>query len=307
LRVDVVMNLKKILIICFFLIPLCLYAKFSPNDLSQLQASYKEFPDGQIEYFKFGKGSPILLINGYGTTLSSWNRNFLSSLAQHHQIIIFNNRNIGQTFFKNKGYHSTDLANDAYRLVHALGIKNISVAGISMGGMIAQQFAVLHPELVSHLILINTAIAGHSSLKPNLFVEQNLFNPPTNRIKRMIVGIDLLAPPTWRLKMAVALNREGFVPKGYKVAVISKSTLAQQQNLILNWSNNDGIKSRLTKLSIPTLVLNGGMDAVIPPINSDILAKVIPQATLLRWPDGGHAMIYQYPYAIAEAINHFIT
>ena len=58
---------------------------------------------------------------------------------------------------------------------------------------------------------------------------------------------------------------------------------------------------------MPVLILNGGADVVIPPVNSIILANTIPQARLMRWPEGGHAMIYQYPEELAGAINDFIA
>ena len=57
---------------------------------------------------------------------------------------------------------------------------------------------------------------------------------------------------------------------------------------------------------MPVLILNGTADAVIPPINSSILVQTIPHAELIRWKDGGHAMIYQYPKQIAQCIDNFI-
>lgn len=283
-----------------------LYA-YNVNLLKTQTAHILPIKNGKLVYYRFGHGTPIVLICGYATNVSSWNRYFLAKLAQHHEVIVFDNRNVGDSLIRSKQYSAADLANDTDQLIQKLKLNKPTVIGISMGGMIAQQLAVAHPNDVGHLVLINTAIAGHQSVPPSKEVEQVILDTPKGAIRRYMIAIKLLSPPSWWVRMAVDLPKNRFEPKSDPALLgVSAETLKQQQQLILAWAKNDKTALQLKKLNIPTLVLSGGSDDVIPPINSNILAKTIPHAKLLRWPEGGHAMIYQYPDELAGAVNWFV-
>lgn len=262
-------------------------------------------PHGQIEYYKMGKGTPIILIPGYATDLTSWNREFLIALAKQHELIILNNRNVGRSFGYSTDYDSKVLANDVSDLCKALRLKKTNVLGISMGGMIAQQFAVLHPEQLYKLVLINTAIAGQKSVRPPADIANRLLNMPTNKFKRYQLSLELFFPPEWKTRMAFALIFERFQPQSYQ-EINLPVTLSPQQHLLMRWLADNATRSKLKKVTAPVLILNGQADIVIPPENSIILTKIFPHATLVRWKDGGHAMIYQFPLQMANVINHFL-
>ena len=129
---------------------------------------------GQIEYYRFGHGSPVVLIPGYATDVTSWNREFLTKLAEKHQFILLNNRNVAGSPIHSNSYRSEDLANDVYLLIKKLDLKKPAVVGISMDGMIAQQLAVLHQKSLVQLILINTSIAGSQAVHPDPVIEKQL-------------------------------------------------------------------------------------------------------------------------------------
>lgn len=267
---------------------------------------YAPVQGGQIEYYRFGQGSPIVLIPGYVTDVSSWSHRFLVALAKQHQVIVLNNRNVGGSLIHSTRYESEDLANDTYQLIQVLGLKKPAVLGISMGGMIAQQFAVSHPNALGQLILINTAIAGKRAVHPDFSVENRLLNMPESKTGRYVVAVQLFFPSSWRLRMGYALIADRFHPPHY-TEINPATVMPQQQHLIMAWIKNDSVAKQLAYLHLPVLILNGGADQVIPPVNSRILANTISQAQLLRWPDGGHAMIYQYPEEIAGVVNTFIA
>lgn len=83
--------------------------------------------------------------------------------------------------------------------------------------------------------------------------------------------------------------------------------MPQQRQLIERWLDDNATAKKISQLPMPVLVLNGEADIVIPPVNSEILANTIPHAQLVRWKEGGHAMIYQYPVEMGNKINHFIA
>jgi pimeloyl-ACP methyl ester carboxylesterase len=261
---------------------------------------------GYLEYYRLGHGSPVVLIPGYITDVSSWDRRFVEALAQQHDVIVLNNRNVGRSSIRSYRYESSDLAEDTYQLIRTLKLHKPAVVGISMGGMIAQHLAVLHSDQLGQLILINTAIAGRQSIKPCLIVREKLWEmPKKTKLQRYLLALELFFPHSWRLPMAYSLAFNRFQPIGYK-ELNPLTVMKPQQHLLSQWAQDDVTASRLKKVNIPVLILNGQADMVIPPINSIILYRNFTQAQLLRWPEGGHAMIYQYPQPMANAINCFI-
>lgn len=267
---------------------------------------YAAIDHGHLEYYAVGKGSPIVLITGYVMDVTSWNESFLTALAKKHQLIIFNNRNVGGSLVQADHYDSRDLAKDTHQLIQALHLHKPAILGISMGGMIAQQFAVLYPDETGQLILINTAIAGRQSVHPNASTEKQMLNMPTDQLGRYNMAIHLFFPGEGRTQMALALAVDRFQPKKY-TEIHPEAVMSQQKDLILKWVNDDATAKKLAHLNVPVLILNGTADEVIPPVNSTILAHTLPHTKLIRWPNGGHAMIFQYPDGLANAINDFIA
>lgn len=275
-------------------------------NLRMLSPHYVTTQQGQIEYYSFGHGSPIVMIPGYATDVSSWNRNLLMVLAEKHQVILLNNRNVAGSRIHASSYRTEDLANDTYLLIKKLKLKKPAVVGISMGGMIAQQIAVLHQDSLGQLILINTSIAGKDAVHPDPKIEKKLMSLPKNKFGFYAAAVDLFFPPAWKPQMAYSLAADRFQPRQY-TEIDAGSIMPQQLRLVMMWLNNDAAAKKIRALHLPVLILNGESDIVIPPKNSVILANSIPGARLVRWKQGGHAMIYQYPEEIGDVINDFIA
>lgn len=280
--------------------------QFPIENLKQATPHYSAIQNGHMEYYRFGTGSPIVLIPGYVTDITSWDKKFLATLAEKHQVIVFNNRNVGGSDVQSDHYESQDLARDTYQLIQKLHLRKPAILGISMGGMIAQQLAVLYPNKIGQLILINTAIAGKQSVRPDPATEKLMLNMPTSKLGRYIVALKLFFPATQRTQMGVALVFDRFQPKNY-TEINPNTVMSEQRFLVLQWTKDNATAKKLGRLNLPVLVLNGVADSVIPPVNSIILTKTIPHAELMRWQKGGHAMIYQYPESIANAVNGFIA
>ncbi len=301
--------MKKLLLSLFvILIGVVTFVIISQREqhLDQLQPRFVKVPEGQIEYYQFGQGSPLILITGYLSSVKSWNIPLLQILAQKHEVIVFDNRNVGGSHFNTDSYTSVDLAQDTYALIKALHFNQVDVAGISMGGIIAQQLAILHPQLITHLILINTLIAGMNPTPPDKNVEDALMHPPQKALQRYFLALHILFPANARFKMAFITWYDRFNPH-YKEARVSSAVAIQQVNLVFAWTQNTQALKALKTLPMPILILSGGADQVIPPANSDILLHELPHAQMVRWQNGGHAMIYQYPEAIGNTINQFLN
>jgi pimeloyl-ACP methyl ester carboxylesterase len=295
--------MKKILI----LILLTAFMQTNANALpsKDLTPHIANIPNGKVEYYRFGHGTPLVLITGYFANVKTWNKPFLETLAKEHDVIIFDNRNVGGSINTSKSYTARDLAEDTNDLLKALHLSQINLLGISMGGMIAQQFAIMYPEKVDHLILVNTFIAGMPPHMPSQKVKDELTNQPKNKFKLYLTALQILFPKEACFKMFFTFMYERFNPPTQEKP-ISPTVIKQQQQLVLDWIKDTEALKKIRQLKMPVLILSGGSDAMIPYQNTDILNKEIPHSTLVRWQDGGHAMFFQHPVAIANVINQWL-
>jgi hypothetical protein len=132
-------------------------------DIQNIPSKKVHVGDIDIAYKMFGKGDPILLINGYSQSMDNWDPILLERLAFNHTVIIFDNRGIGNTTSGEKGFSIVQFANDTAGLLDALEIKQIDVLGYSMGGIIAQELGLNHPNRVGKLIIYASTCGGRNS------------------------------------------------------------------------------------------------------------------------------------------------
>src|SRR5688572_14561660 len=136
-------------------------AKSTSTILSGKEASSIRVDDIDIEYNTFGTGDPLILINGYMGHMNSWNPLLIERLASNYTVIVFNNRGIGDTASGDNSFSIRQFAKDTFGLLKALNINKAHVMGHSMGGMIALELALMHPERVSKLI-ISASLCGQN-------------------------------------------------------------------------------------------------------------------------------------------------
>jgi pimeloyl-ACP methyl ester carboxylesterase len=141
----------------------------NPNKINVLEIATKKVHVGDIDiaYKIFGKGQPVLLINGFSAPLDFWEPTFLGKLASNHTVVTFDNRGIGNTTSGDNKFTIPQFANDASGLLDALNISNADIIGWSMGGMIAQELALTHPDKVGKLIIYASTCGGKETVQPN--------------------------------------------------------------------------------------------------------------------------------------------
>jgi len=115
-------------------------------NIQNIPAKKVHVGDIDIAYKTFGKGDPIILINGYSFAMDSWDPTLLGTLASNHTVIVFDNRGIGNTTSGNEKFSIEQFANDAAGLLQALNIKKADVLAWSLGGRIAQELTLNYPE-----------------------------------------------------------------------------------------------------------------------------------------------------------------
>jgi pimeloyl-ACP methyl ester carboxylesterase len=257
---------------------------------------------GPFGYYGFGHGSPLILITGYLSTLSEWNAYFLDELAKQFDVIVFDNRGVGRSATSTSKYRVEDLALDTVALIKALGFRSASVLGWSMGGMIAQRLVLDHPDVVDHLILLNSAPPGHSSIPTSKRVEDVLSGHGGSHFNGVM---KILFPAGLVQRAESCFKSDMFKPSDYVPARIPPDVSTAQEAIVQSWALDDRSFAALHHVKAPTLVVGGTDDDVLTLRNSVVLHDAIPQAKLVKVQSGGHAMMYQYPKELARLINTF--
>jgi pimeloyl-ACP methyl ester carboxylesterase len=254
--------------------------------------------DIDIAYKMFGKGDPIILISGYSTPLEFWDSTLLEKLASNRTVITFDNRGIGNTTSGNNNFTIPQFADDTSGLLDALKIKKADVLGWSMGGFIAQELALTHPDKVGKLIIYASICGGKESAPPTpdvmkVFSDQS--GTSLDRIKRFI---PLLFPTEWRTQNSNYLKNLPSITES-----IPNETLNLQTQAIVNWK---GTCDRLNTISQPTMVIVGTNDTLTVPANSLLMTEKIPAAWLVQIIGGGHGLMFQYPEKFSNVVLTFL-
>jgi pimeloyl-ACP methyl ester carboxylesterase len=255
--------------------------------------------DIDMAYKIFGKGTPILLINGYSAPLDFWDPILINRLASNHTVITFDNRGIGNTTLGNKEFSIPQFAHDTAGLMEALKINQANILGWSMGGMIAQELAISDPEKVNKLIIYASICGGNDSIPPDNEVLNAYSNQTENTTKRLENFLPLLFPNQWRVDNPDLIQE---LPKSTEISPVR--TLDLQMKAISGWQ---GTCNRLNNIIHPTMILVGTDDVITVPENSIFIASKIPGAWLVQMESGGHAVMMQYPEKFSSIVDIFLA
>lgn len=257
-----------------------------------------EVGDIDIAYNMFGKGDPIILISGYSAPLEFWDSTFLDKLASNHTVITFDNRGIGNTSSGNKQFTISQFADDTAGLLDALDIEKADVLGWSMGGFIAQELALSHPDNVGKLILYGSICGGKESAPASPDVMKLLSDQSGSSQERIQKLIPILFPSEWR-----SLNPKYLQNLPPITESILNETLNLQTQAIVNWP---GTCNQLNNVIQPTLVIVGADDNLTVPANSLLMTAKIPGAWLVQIKGGGHGLMFQYPEEFSNIVLTFL-
>ena len=268
-------------------------------DIQSIPSKKVHVGDIDIAYKIFGKGDPILLINGYTHSMDNWDPTLLERLASNHTVIIFNNRGIGNTTSgENRFFSIAQFANDTAGLLDVLEIKQADILGYSMGGFIAQELALTHPDRVGKLIIYASICGGNESILASQVINI-LSNASGTAMERIEKFLPLFFPEKWRNENPNYLER---IPK--TIETIPNKTLDQHTEAMFNWT---GTCSKLKNITQPTLVIVGTDDVVTLPANSLLITERIPGAWLVQIKGAGHGLMYQYPEQFNKVLQTFLS
>jgi pimeloyl-ACP methyl ester carboxylesterase len=244
----------------------------------------------ELYYESTGAGTPVLLVNGQAMTLATWWRT-VPVLAKSFRVLTFDQRDMGRSGHSPWPYTVPQMAADAVAVLDAAEVERAHVYGISLGGMVAQEFALMYPERVAALVLGATTAGGPGTIlaRPEplgFFVRAGAMGPEE---------AEWAAVP---YNYAEATRRE----HGDRIAediarrVLDTTDALGYIHQVAAAAGHNTV-GRLHEITAPTLVVHGGDDVVIPPSNGRLLAEAIPGAKLKIWPGAGHLFMTVEPRA----------
>jgi pimeloyl-ACP methyl ester carboxylesterase len=251
----------------------------------------------ELHYLRAGEGEPLLLIQGMSATHLAWGRPFLEQLERSFETIVFDNRGMGLSGPAELPFTTADMAADTVGLMDALELETAHVVGISMGGMIAQELALAHPERIRTLTIGASYCGGPQS---SLMAPEDL-----QRLGEAYASgeRERVFRAMWEINLS-----PGFRAEDSRFAAFAEmgSALPAPQPVVLQQMRACGAHDtheRLSRLSLPTLVIHGDVDRLLDYDNGRQIAAAIPGARLETLEGVGHMFWWEQPQRSAELVR----
>jgi pimeloyl-ACP methyl ester carboxylesterase len=242
-----------------------------------------------------------VLLNGWTASGLVWPADLIGALERDHRVIRVDNRGSGWSRHAPRPYTIADLAGDARRIIDDLGLGAPTVVGLSMGGMIAQELALRWPDRVGRLVLLGTRPPSPADSPPPPAVTASLLASPPKGVSlrrflrdgwATVTGPGFAVAHPERIdEMAAAIARRP----------TPRFAVLDQARAIAAWSG----AWRLRSLRVPTTVVHGADDPLIPVHNGMRLAQLIPDARYVELAGVGHLVPYEVPEAVERVLRGF--
>jgi len=243
-------------------------------------------------------GSPVLLLQGLGVDARGWALQRLA-LGRRHRLLAVDNRGVGGSAAAPQPFSLEQMADDAVRVLDAAGVAEAHVVGASMGGVLAQLVAVLHPDRVQSLVLACTACRHHEWRRELLAswaadVRAGGMGALAGDGLRWLVG------PRVHRRFGVWLNLMARL-----LAQAPPESFAAQVQAILDAP--DELRFELATVDAPALVITGSQDLLTPMGDAEELAELLPNARLEELRGVGHALMVEAPNTFNHAVLDFFA
>lgn len=245
----------------------------------------------KLYHEQHGNGAPLLLIMGFTANATAWEP-ALPALTTQHRVITFDNRGAGRSDQPEGPYSMAQLADDAVALLDTIGVDRAHVYGVSMGGMIAQHVYLRHPDRVISLTLGCTSPGGpHAVVAPQEVVQTLLSATSMSASEAFEANLPILYSDAF-----VAAHKQELLERAQRYAHLRATPQGVQgQGAAIGGHDT---YDRLPDIRVPSLVLHGDADQLVPTANGKLLAERIPDARLILYSGARHSFFTEY---LAEA------
>ena len=248
-------------------------------------------------------GIPVVFFVHLAATLDNWDPRIIDPIAKKHHVIAFDNRGVGASTGTVPD-NIEAMADDAVRFVRALGFDKVDIFSFSLGGMIAQDLVVRHPDLVRKLILTGTGPAGGKNIDKvaGTTYYDTLRATLTRRDPKEFLFFNRNATGKRAAHAFVERLAERTTDRDMPITVRAFQT---QLKAIKKWGRST--PADLSKITAPTLIANGDNDRMVPSVLSEDLHRRIKGSELIIYPDSGHGGIFQNHDKFAPTVLEFLA
>jgi 3-oxoadipate enol-lactonase len=266
----------------------------------------------ELYYEEHGSGDPLLLIMGLAADSTAWMFQ-VPDFAKRYRTIVFDNRGVGRSSKPSGPYTIHQMADDAAALLETLGIRRAHVVGVSMGGMISQELALRHPARVRGLVLACTYPEPDAEAERQRAFSIARFGGQVTAAGETRIDVSAIDPLMLLQHLLPRVFNQSFIdrelPKLLQIFGgalqwgFSMEAILGQVEAVMGHRATD----RLHQIAAPTLVITGDADLLVSPANSDILARTIPGAKLVKVPGGSHGFNFETPDVFNREVLDFLA
>jgi len=270
-----------------------------PSPRLEVNLSEITFKDLRIHWESYGKKEPLLLISGVSGGTWSWEES-IETWSPHFRVIVFDNMGAGHSSKPNRPYSVEEMADHAAAVLDAAGVRRAGVVGLSMGGMIAQELALGHPDRVNRLVLGCTHCGGSQRIPPHPNVVQRFAD------NKGLSPSEIIDKNLTLLVTSQFLSGESDVLKRYKERQLKAPfqpdyALKRQLGAIAGFD----ACGRIRNIQVPTLILTAECDILVPPENGRLLSSLIPDAVEKSFAATGHLIYLECAQDFNETVMEF--
>lgn len=261
-------------------------------------------PQPRVHWHEGGDGTPLVLLNEIGASGLLWPRAWVGELERRHRVIRVDARGTGWSRRVAMPFTIADLADDVAGILGRTGVAAATVLGMSMGGIVAQELAVRHPERVDRLVLVSTIPPAPTHVPTTYYGP--LYGPMI-RVALSHLGSDRRTRAELLARLYLRTASRAFRPDPELLTELAEqldaratpvSGVVAQARAIVAWRGPE----RLAALGPPTTIVAGREDHVVVPHNSELLAGLIPGSRHVELPGVGHLVPWESPAALLHIL-----
>lgn len=254
-------------------------------------------------YRRFGKtgGVPLVFNQHFAGSMDYWDPAVTDGLAAGREVILFDNAGIASSSGEVPP-SMPQMGTNAIAFIRALGLSKVDVLGFSIGGMVAQEIALQAPDLVRKLILVGTGPRGADmSASKSAEIFAGSYDPP----EHLWLAVHFSPSEASRAAGRAFLERK-HRRTDRDVEVSAEAAGRQREAIGAYIAGGESVQDHLKDLRLPTLIVQGSNDVIIPTVNSYVLQQKLPKAQLIIYPDANHGSFYQYPELFVAHASLFL-
>jgi pimeloyl-ACP methyl ester carboxylesterase len=258
-----------------------------------------DFKEYSIYYEVYGKGKPLVILNGIMMSTASWQM-FISSFSQKNQLILVDMLDQGQSSKLEGLEYTQDIQVEVVKtLIEKLNLKDVALFGISYGGEVAIKFAIKYPHLVERCLLFNTTAYTNNWLK-EIGNAWNLASTNAEQYYGTTIPV-IYSSEFYESKIKWMSDRKKILLNVFANPVFQRAMVR-----LTNSANSLDERQNLHKIKCPCLIVGCDEDAITPLSHQKYLHENIKNSSLVIIPGSGHASMYEKQHLFSSLVLGFV-